>query len=123
MSSLRKWQLVQRLTQDFWDLWKSAYLQSIQQKTKWHGQAKSFKVGDIVLLRENTLSYRQWPLAKIIQVIPRDDGVVRVVRVLCQGKEYERAVVHLIPFLPDETAIDEDNRTDDPSSVAPPQVC
>jgi len=121
ISSLRRWHLVQRLTQDFWQQWRTAYLQSIQRKTKWRVQAKPFKAGDIVFLRENTFSYRQWPLARIVQEIPGDDEVVRVVRVLCQGKEYERAMVHIIPFISDETANDEDHGTDDHSARSSPR--
>jgi len=110
---------VQRLTQDFWEQWKTAYVQTLQQRHKWQGSTKTFQIGDVVFLREDIFSYRQWPLARITQLMPGDDGIVRVVKLRCKGKEYERAVVHLIPFLSDEAT--EDDTTTSAPSPGPPQ--
>jgi len=120
ISSLRRWNLVQRLNQDFWEQWKTAYVQTLQQRTKWQGRTKTFQIGDVVFLREDIFSYRQWPLARIIELMPGDDGIVRAVKLRCKGKEYERAVVHLIPFLSDE-ATEEDDATSIPPVAPPPQ--
>ena len=48
---------------------------------KWHEDDKSVKVGDLVLLRENGVKRRSWPLGRIEQVHPGQDGIVRVVDV------------------------------------------
>ena len=117
ISTLRRWQLTQRLTQDLWHDWKKQYLQSIQRQ---HGNNKSnhkFRIGEIVFLRDESMAYRQWPLARITATHPGSDGVIRVVDVLCQGKTLRRATVHLIPFM----------KEDGPSPPPPPpqyvQVC
>ena len=48
---------------------------------KWHDDDKSVKVGDLVLLRENGVKRRSWPLGRIEQVHPGQDGIVRVLDV------------------------------------------
>lgn len=102
LSSLRRWQLTQRLSQNFWTEWKAKYLQSLQRSQKATRRNHLFKTGDIVFLRDETLPYRQWPMARISATFPGSDNVVRVVDVFCQGKTYRRSTAHLIPFLMDE---------------------
>ncbi len=106
LSTLRRWQLTQRLSQDIWHQWKTTYLQSLQQRHAWNKRPRPFKVGDVVFLREESLSYRQWPLAKITKTLPGDDGITRVVEVLCKGKTLQRATIHLIPFMEDDKSQD-----------------
>jgi len=116
---LRRWQLTQRLTQDFWHLWKTAYLQALQQRHTWNEHTKQFQEGDIVFLREDTLSYRQWPLVRITKLLPVDVGITKVVELRCKGKTLRRATVHLIPFTEDYTT----QITNSPlPSLAPPSL-
>ncbi len=112
LSTLRRWQLIQRLSQEFWHQWKTSNLQSLQQRHVWNiKRLRQFKTGDVVFLREDSLSYRQWPLARITRTLPGDDGITRVVEVLCNGRKLQRATVHLIPFMEDAK----------PSNPSPPQ--
>ncbi len=122
ISTLRRWQLTQRLTQNFWHDWKKQYLQSIQRAHSNKRRNHDFKVGDVVFLRDETLAYRQWPLARISAVYPGTDGVTRVVDVLCQGKTSRRSTIHLIPFVEDEKS-SEDSTNEQGSTPPPPPVC
>lgn len=64
---LRRWQLFQRLTHDFWVAWKSQYLQHIQRGHH------TFSQGDVVFLKDDdSFGYRRWPLARIETVYPGD---------------------------------------------------
>lgn len=108
LTSLKRWQLVQRLNNDLWESWKSSYLQALQQRQKWTAPHHKFAVNDIVLLKEDSLGYRHWPLARITKLFPGDDGVVRVVELLCGGKTTKRSTHLVIPLLKDE---DENNHT------------
>ncbi len=49
---LRRWQLVQHLTQDLWRVWRQSYLSSLQSRNKWRRKAHTLKVGDVVYLKE-----------------------------------------------------------------------
>jgi len=74
-----------------------------------------------VFLREDIFSYRQWPLARVTKLMPGDDGIVRVVELLCKGKILQRATIHLIPFRKEDQD-DEEESTNSPASPRPP-VC
>ena len=56
-------------------------------------------VGDIVLIKDTDLFVRSWPLARVIQTHPGDDGLVRVVTVKTEKGTYRRAIHKLVPLL------------------------
>ena len=76
-----RWEKCQQATQHFWDRWSREYLQSLQKATKWHKKTKNFKIGDLVMLTDGKEFGCQWTMAKIIEVFPGKDGLVRSVRV------------------------------------------
>uniref|UniRef100_A0A5S6Q6X4 Integrase catalytic domain-containing protein n=1 Tax=Trichuris muris TaxID=70415 RepID=A0A5S6Q6X4_TRIMR len=51
-SMRQRYKEVERLLTLFWDLWKSHYLPSLTQRTKWKVQRRNLSVGDYVLLAE-----------------------------------------------------------------------
>ncbi len=101
LSHLRRWALVQRLAQDLWVEWKSTYLQSLNERSKWLHQTHNFKVGEVVYLKDDSIRGRDWLLARIIKTYPGDDGLVRVVDINYLGKTYTRSTHRLI-LLPTE---------------------
>ena len=103
ISSLRRWQLTKRLSGELWSAWKTHYLQTLQARQKWHSTRHVFTEGDVVLLKEDSLGYRHWPLARIVRTFPGDDGTVRVVELLCEGNIYKRSTHLLIPIFNEES--------------------
>ncbi len=104
ISSLRRWNLVSRLTSDRWSQWLGTYLASCSQRSKWNHQGRRLAVQDLVYIKDETLKMRDWPLAIIEKVFPGDEGEVRAVQIKCRGKSYRRPANRLIPFIPDESA-------------------
>ena len=102
LSSLKRWNLVNRLKQDLWEQWLKTYLASCAQKSKWIRQGRKIQTGDLVFIKDETLKIRDWPLAIVDEVFPGDDGEVRAARLRCRDKTYNRAANRLIPFIPDE---------------------
>ena len=96
ISSLRRWNLVQRLNQDLWQAWRSSYVQSLGARNKWVTMKRNLQVGDLVYVKDESLNSRNWPLARIIAVFPGDDGNVRAVDIKCQGRIYRRSTHQLI---------------------------
>ncbi len=90
---------MKRLNTDLWQQWQSRYLQSLKARSKWQ---HNYSVNDVVLLKDETIPHRSWPLARVMKTFPGDDGVVRVVEVLCQGRLYKRAVDRLILLVADQ---------------------
>ncbi len=112
-SLLKKWNLIQRLKRELWSAWKTRYLQSLTARYKWKRPTHNYKVGDIVLLKDELLFNRDWPLARVTKIFPGADGLTRTVDLLCQGKQYTRAtnrqilVVEDQPFLPSMSRSDQ----------------
>ena len=62
------------------------YLQSLQAHSKWKQALRNFLVGDVVLLKDDTvLVHRTWPLALVMKTYPGSDGLIRVVDLRCNG--------------------------------------
>jgi len=75
----KRWRRVQFLSQQFWQRWRSDYLQTLQRRTKWKTPSRCFQPGDIVLLRDSSKKRYQWPVARIASVKTSADGLVRSV--------------------------------------------
>ena len=79
----RRWRVVQHLANEFWCRWRKEYLSGLQTRQKWSKKTRNFCVGDVVLLKEDNFSPRnRWPTARVIQVFPSEDGLVRSVNLM-----------------------------------------
>jgi hypothetical protein len=93
INSLRRWQLLQQLTQHFWKRWSVDYLTSLQRRTKRTDEAPPFQLDMIVLLKDDNLPATQWNLGRIVDLHPGSDGLVRVVSVKTKTGVFKRPVV------------------------------
>ena len=95
-----RWSLLRAETEQLWKRWHTAYVQSLQSRQKWTRPQPNISVGDIVLLKDDSLKLHSWPLAKVTDVSPGPDGVVRVVTLtLPGGRTFTRHVRHLVPLM------------------------
>ena len=76
----------------------SEYLPTIQQRIKWQTNQASIKNGTLVIVKEDNLARVKSSLGRITDVLPSEDGIVRVVRVQTAEGEYVRPTVKLIPL-------------------------
>jgi hypothetical protein len=79
LSALKRFQLIQALSQRFWTLWTRSYLHTLQTRSKWLSPSSTPQVGELVLIKEDDLPPLQWRLGRITRTIPGKDGVIRVV--------------------------------------------
>lgn len=79
--SRKRWKKVQSLANTFWVRWRREYLHSLQARSKWDVRKPNVKVGDIVIVKEEGSIRNRWPLAKVVEVAPGKDGLVRHVTV------------------------------------------
>lgn len=99
VSLLTRWQMVQKMTHEFWRRWKTEYLNTLQQRYKWQVPISSPSVGDIVVIKDEDTPPTKWLLGRIKQIHPGVDNLVRVVTVQCKGDhELKRPVSKLIPL-------------------------
>ena len=79
---------MQRLQTDIWKNIHSRYIQSLQARNKWKQQSNNLKSGDIVIVKDQSLAARNWPLAIATKTFPGKDGLTRVVETRCHSKIY-----------------------------------
>jgi len=82
-----EWRRVQVLANQFWQRWRSEYLQTLQARSKWQREHCNIKINDIVLVRDSVPRNR-WPYGIVENVFPNEDGKVRKVciRMYNEGK-------------------------------------
>ena len=97
---LTRWQLVQRITQHFWQRWSKEYLTRLQQRPKWWTSSDNVKVGALVLIREDNLPPLKWKLGRILEVHPGRDDKIRAVTLKTADGVTQRPIVKisLLPF-------------------------
>nr|XP_040219997.2 uncharacterized protein LOC120948080 [Anopheles coluzzii] len=77
LDDLQKWQL---LVQRFWKHWATEYLQEMQKSYASGGSNNSnILPGRLVILMDESLPTTRWPLARIVEIHPGEDKMVRVV--------------------------------------------
>ena len=72
-----RWKLCKAMVQEFWDLWQKQYLQTLQRHQKWHKTLPNIKVGDIVMILEESKLQNGWKTGIVEAVYPGEDGLVR----------------------------------------------
>ncbi|XP_054762932.2 uncharacterized protein LOC129269456 [Lytechinus pictus] len=72
--SRRWWRRVQYLSNEFWLRWRKEFLPTLQTREKWVKPRKNVEVGDIVILKEGDDNRCNWPLGRVVETIPSNDG-------------------------------------------------
>ncbi|KMQ81953.1 hypothetical protein RF55_24678 [Lasius niger] len=103
----------------FWSRWSQEYLQGLILRPKWRSKANALEVGTLCLIKNEATPPTKWPLARITQVHPGDDGEVRVVTVRTATTELTRPSVKIIP-LPARAARAIDITNDDATNSLSP---
>ena len=77
----RQWRHVQHLANKFWSRWKKEVYATLQVRHKWNKIVRNFKIGDIVLLREET-SRNKRLMGRVTAIQEGNDGFIRNVNVV-----------------------------------------
>ncbi|XP_055543807.1 uncharacterized protein LOC129729321 [Wyeomyia smithii] len=99
---LTNWQLVQKKFQIIWKRWHLEYLATLQPRTKWCDPPINLHTGQLVLLMDERSPPMLWPTARIEQLHPGADGIIRVVTLRTAQGNYTRPVskICLLPIAP-----------------------
>ena len=92
----RRWRRVQYLSNQFWLRWKSEYLLTLQNRSKWQSRKSDFNVDDVVLVNETNPLRNDWGMAIVTCVKRSDDGLVRSVTVKSKDGVFERPIHKLV---------------------------
>ena len=104
MYLIKHWRRVQYLANLFWSRWRHEYLSTHHARSKWQNPLKNISVGDIVLLADENAPRNQWKLARVVEVYPSADNLVRSVRVKISSKDsgssfLDRPIHKLVPIV------------------------
>uniref|UniRef100_A0A1Y1N7Y6 Integrase catalytic domain-containing protein n=2 Tax=Photinus pyralis TaxID=7054 RepID=A0A1Y1N7Y6_PHOPY len=95
VNRLSRWQLIRQQYEHFWQRWSHEYLHEFQTRSKWQTREPQVKIGDLAVLKNELQPPSKWVLARIIDVHPGQDGVVRVVTVRTATSTFKRPIVKL----------------------------
>lgn len=98
---MNRWILLDQCHQAFWKRWRTEYLITLQQRSKWVNHEPNLKVNDMVLVIDNQSPPLVWRLGRVTDLYPGPDGVVRVVQVYTRTGHITRPVAKLVPLLPE----------------------
>ncbi|XP_018397720.1 PREDICTED: uncharacterized protein LOC108775764 [Cyphomyrmex costatus] len=95
VNRLSRWQLLRQMIESFWQRWAIEYLSQFQVSSKWHRAHNLFQIGALVLVKDEQRPPTKWPLARIIDVHPGSDGLIRVATVKTATSTFKRPIVKL----------------------------
>ena len=97
----KRWRRVQFLANEFW---RKEYIPTLQERHKWTNPQETLKLGDIVLMLDESVPRCEWPKAIVVDTYPSEDTYVRKVKVKTATSSYERPVHKLVLlYRPSET--------------------
>lgn len=110
---LHQWQQVQKLFQHLWQRWNREYLFTLQQRTKWVNPPTIIDVGRLVILKDENAPPMTWQTARIEELHPGADGIVRVVTLRTSQGKFTRPVskICLLPVASNETKTTPSSKT------------
>ena len=88
----KRWRIAQHLTNSFWTRWRKEYLQLLQSRQKWTEKKRNLRVGDVVLLKEEGAIRGKWPMGRVLEVHPGQDGLVRSITVKTDKTTLKRPI-------------------------------
>lgn len=95
---LKIYQLITKLKQNFWKRWKTAYLNSLQMRYKWHSSKPNIALNSLVLLKDDKSPPLSWPMGRITQLFHGKDNNVRAVSIKIKNNVYVRPITKIVPL-------------------------
>ena len=106
ISSERRYHLVKKMRQQFWNRWSREYLYQLQNMSKWKHSGRQLNVHELVLIADDNTTPLQWPLARVLELYLGNDGVARVAKIKTKTTTLIRPVTELRPFPSSEVDTD-----------------
>ena len=94
----KRWRRIQELVRHFWSRWLQEWLPGLNARRKWYHEDRDVRVGDVMLVVSPDTSRGKWPLVRVIEVYPGNDGHVRVAKIQVGEGTLMRPVTKLCPL-------------------------
>lgn len=90
-----RWQLVQKMRNDFWKRFQKEYITRLQNRPKWATKTSNLEINDLVLIIDDNFPPCRWALGRITATHAGSDGLVRVASVKCKSGIIKRPIAKL----------------------------
>ena len=94
----KRWRHIQELARHFWSRWMWEWLPGLNARQKWFQTHPDVQVGDVMLVISPDTSRGNWPLERVLEVYPGQDGHVHVVKLQVGQETLIRPVTKLCPL-------------------------
>lgn len=99
VGKLSFWKLCVQMQQTFWRQWHKQYLVMLQSRPKWKGVQTNLEIGTMVIIKSDNVSPLQWPIGRIVDVMPGRDGKVRALNVkTAKGSIINTSIMKVCPL-------------------------
>ncbi|XP_062538804.1 uncharacterized protein LOC134207100 [Armigeres subalbatus] len=98
LNRLSQYEKLQKYAQTFWYRWRNEYLKELNLQYNANPDRYPINVGDIVILKDESLPPARWPLARILETHPGPDGVTRVATLRTSSGVLKRAASKICPL-------------------------
>ena len=100
--SSKSWREAQVIVTQCWNRLVREVLPEKIERPKWLKEHKNLEIGDLVLISDKNARRGDWPTARIVEIFPGPDVVVRSTIVKTSfGTHLKHAISPLVPFLID----------------------
>ena len=94
----QRWRKVQDIISQVWRRWLKECVPALNSRPKWTSANRDLKVDEVVLVIQPDSPRGRWPLGRVTEVYPGQDGHTRVAKVVCGAKTVVRPITKLIPL-------------------------
>lgn len=95
VNRLKRWEHLQQMQQHFWQRWHQEYLSTLINRPKWRQEKDNLKEGDLVVVRDENIAPMKWKMARVQEVLPGKDGLIRSVVIRTADGVYKRPITKL----------------------------
>ena len=92
----RRWRQCQYLAEQFWRKWVREYLPQLQQRNKWFYERRNIKIGDLVLILDESTPRNLWPMGLVVDINMGRDNLVRSVKIKTNSATLVRPITKVI---------------------------
>ena len=87
----------QKLVNHFWQRWRGEYLHQLSVRQKWVSEQTALKIGDVVLISEDNVSRKEWPMGRIDRLLLCKDGLIRTATLKTQKRTVKETCSEAAP--------------------------
>ena len=106
LKPVQRWRRAQEIISHFWKRWIQEWLPSLSPRSKWRKVERDIVVGDVVLSLSQKTERGKWPLGRVLETTLGADGHVRRVKILVNGKTFDRGINNISLIVPNKEIIE-----------------